>query len=307
METLSTYQNGNTTVSILRDGTKIREYKGEPVIVFPESIDVKITDYCDMGCSYCHESSTTKGVHGNLALLLDKLKDLPAGVELAIGGGNPLSHPNLIEFLCALKERGIIANITINQGHLKTFQNLIQVLVAEDLVKGVGISVTSNNFKHLLPILKASSNVVYHVIAGVNDVAIMDKLISISVYCKVLILGYKHFGFGVQYYSDSVQANLKEWRKYLRGYIGKCTMSFDNLAIEQLNVRKLFTTEGWNRFYMGDDFTFTMYIDAVKQEFAPTSRSKNRASFSHYSLCEYFTQFRNQPPPALKAGIKRNV
>ena len=40
---------------------------------------------------------------------------------------------------------------------------------------------------------------------------------------------------------------------------------------------------------MGDDFCFTMYIDAVKQEYAPTSRSKDRISFNDCSLLEYFT------------------
>jgi hypothetical protein len=53
MTTINTYRNGNTTVTLLSDGTKIREYEGTPVVTHPESIDVKITDYCDMGCSYC--------------------------------------------------------------------------------------------------------------------------------------------------------------------------------------------------------------------------------------------------------------
>lgn len=39
---------------------------------------------------------------------------------------------------------------------------------------------------------------------------------------------------------------------------------------------------------------FTMYIDAVKQEFAPTSRSKFRKSFSEYTLEEFF-ELRNNP------------
>lgn len=53
MTTINTYQNGNTTVTLMSDGTKIREYEGVPLVVHPESIDIKITDYCDMGCSYC--------------------------------------------------------------------------------------------------------------------------------------------------------------------------------------------------------------------------------------------------------------
>lgn len=293
MNQLAKYQNGNTVVTIMDDGTKIREYEGLAETIHPESIDVKITDYCDMGCAYCHESSTTKGVHGDLNTLHEVLSELPAGVELAIGGGNPLSHPNLVEFLQALKRKGIIANLTVNQGHLKTFQDMITYLIKDGLVKGVGISITSNNFNYIKPLLGITDNIVYHIIAGVNKVDVIDKLIGLG-NCKVLILGYKFFGFGVDFHSKDVDIELKRWYKKLPTFIGKCTLSFDNLAIEQLKVKRLFTHEGWEKFYMGDDFTFTMYIDAVKQEYAPTSRSNKRKSFEKCTLIEYFSENKNK-------------
>lgn len=294
MKQIAKYQNGNTIVTILSDGTKIREYEGVPNIVYPESIDIKISDFCDLGCKYCHESSTLKGVHGDLNKLLDVISELPAGVELAIGGGNPLSHPELISFLQELKQRGIIANITVNQGHLKSYQDMLTYLIKDDLVKGVGISITSENFKYVKPLLDITDNVVYHLIAGVNRVDVIDRLIKLG-NCKVLVLGYKVFGFGTKYFEneqENVKTRLKEWYKKLPKYIGECTLSFDNLAIEQLKVKRLFTHDGWDKFYMGDDFTFTMYIDAVKQEFSPTSRSKNRTSFKDLSLIEYFNKNR---------------
>jgi hypothetical protein len=39
---------------------------------------------------------------------------------------------------------------------------------------------------------------------------------------------------------------------------------------------------------MGDDGTFSMYIDAVKQEFAKSSTSNERISFEKNSLIEFF-------------------
>lgn len=279
------YQNGNTKVTIHPDGTKVRVYEDVPQIVHPESIDVKITDYCDLGCAYCHESSTIKGVHGDLDLLLEVLKDLPAGVELAIGGGNPMSHPGLFNFLKECKVRGFICNLTINQGHVKRYKEDIESLIGDDLIKGLGISITNNNFKEIESL--KYPHTVYHVIAGVNDVSILDRLIGLT-YCKVLVLGYKQFGLGVGYYNDKVAAGLIGWYQQLPRYVGKCVLSFDNLAIEQLNIRRLFTKEGWEKFYMGDDFQFTMYIDAVKKEFAPTSRSYKRQSFNDVALLEFF-------------------
>ena len=293
MEKIAQYKNGNTTVTILNDGTKIREYENTPEISHPESIDVKITDYCDMGCAYCHESSTTKGVNADLDKLIDVISELPAGVELAIGGGNPLSHPKLVGFLQVLKAKGIIANLTVNQGHLKTYQDLLTYLIKDELVKGVGISITSNNFNYIKPLLQLTDNIVYHLIAGVNKVEVIDKLIELG-NCKVLVLGYKTFGFGIKYHSKEVDVEINRWKKRLPKFIGRCVLSFDNLGIEQLNVRRLFTAEGWNKFYMGDDFCFTMYIDAVKQEYAPTSRSKQRKSFNECSLFHYFIEGRKK-------------
>ena len=292
MTTINKYQNGNTEVTIFSDGTKTREYFDTPFVDHPESIDVKITDYCDMGCSYCHESSTVAGVHGDLVRLLEIIKPLPAGVELAIGGGNPLAHPDLVPFLFSLRARGIIANLTINQGHLKTYKDLITYLIKEELVKGVGISITNNNFTYVKPLLEITDNIVYHIIAGVNKVEDLDKLISLGK-CKVLVLGYKHFGFGVNFHSEAVDKEIRRWYMYLPKYLGKCVVSFDNLAIEQLNVKRMLTDEGWKKFYMGDDFVYSMYIDAIKQEYAPTSRTKERVGFGEMSLLEYFKSERN--------------
>ena len=81
---------------------------------------------------------------------------------------------------------------------------------------------------------------------------------------------------------------------FIPKYFGKCLVSFDNLAIEQLNIKRFFTEEGWNMFYQGDDFSLSMYIDAVEQKFAPTSRSSERKSFNDYSLKRYFQKYRNK-------------
>jgi len=289
MDKLIEYKNGNVKVTILKDGTKIREYEDIPIIEFPESIDVKITNYCDLNCAYCHENSTTKGNHANLDVLLSKLRELPAGVELAIGGGDPLSHPELYPFLLTLKELGLIANITVNQSHISRYKGILKTLIRKDLVKGIGISITSDKFDDIIELKKYSNNIVYHVIAGINDLNLLNTLNEIG-NSKVLILGYKDFGRGIKYRSEEVDINLKSWYQHLPKYLNKGTISFDNLSIEQLNIKRLFTDKGWNKFYMGDDFTFTMYIDAVNEEYAPTSRSDNRISFKNLKLLDYFKQ-----------------
>lgn len=287
MKQLAKYTNGNTSVTIFDDGTKIREYDGKPVVFYPESIDVKITNYCDMGCGFCHESSTREGLHADLNKLLDVLSDLPPGVELAIGGGNPLSHPEFFNFVKILNARGFIANLTVNQGHLRRYRDLLLYLLESNLIKGLGISVANFNFDSIKPLVEVSDNIVYHLIAGVSPVKLGVDLLTFND-AKLLLLGYKQFGFGKAFYSDSVAACIEAWKKAIPHFIGKCTMSFDNLAIKQLNIKRLLTEAGWEKFYMGDDFCFTMYVDAVEQRYAKTSRSNERKSFSECSLIDFF-------------------
>lgn len=289
---LYSYKNGNTTVTIYEDGTKVREFEDTPQIDFMESMDVKITNYCDLNCSFCHEMSTTKGKHCDVDTLIEVLDNanLPKGIELALGGGDPISHPELPELLTKLYNRGFICNLTVNQQHLKKHKDLLIELLNNNLIKGLGISINNNDFTVISELMTYTNNIVFHLIAGVNNINIIDSLMILP-YCKVLILGYKYYGRGVKYqdaHSKEVTETLQEWFTLLPKYLGKCTLSFDNLAIEQLNVRRLFTEEGWKMFYMGDDFTFTMYIDAVEEMYAPTSRDGNKVSFKEKSLLEYF-------------------
>jgi hypothetical protein len=53
-------------------------------------------------------------------------------------------------------------------------------------------------------------------------------------------------------------------------------VSFDNLAIEQLNVKRLMSGKEWNEFYMGNDGQFTYYLDLVDGTFGRNSLATER-------------------------------
>ena len=55
----------------------------------------------------------------------------------------------------------------------------------------------------------------------------------------------------------------------------KC-MSFDNLALEQLDVKSVIPKDAYDEMFMGNDGEGTMYIDLVSKEFAVSSTSKIR-------------------------------
>ena len=272
MELLGSYKNGNYNVSIYDDGTKIRETEDDFFVSeFPENIDIKITNQCDIGCPMCHENSYENGKHGDImnAKFIDTLRPF---TELAIGGGNALAHPDLIPFLTKLKSKNIIANLTINQIHFMRNQKMIKELVDRGLIYGLGVSLGVAN-RTFIKTIKQYPNAVIHVINGIVTYSQMEQLADNGL--KVLILGYKEFRRGESYKREAnayIEANQINLKVRLRSYIPRFeVISFDNLAIEQLNVKDLMSEEEWNQFYMGDDGQFTMYVDMVTETFAKNS------------------------------------
>lgn len=265
-------KNGNYTMYLdLNTGTKIRKnnldfFDPEK----PESMDIKITNKCDMGCQFCHENSTPDGLHGDI-MNLKFIETLLPYTELAIGGGNPLTHPDLIPFLEKCKTLKLIPSMTINQYHFMKpeYQELIDKLVNEKLIYGLGVSLTIASDEFINKI-KKYPNAVIHIINGVQPISQVRKLYDHNL--KVLILGYKMFRRGIEYFSEAVNIIKNEYYNELAEMTKHFdVVSFDNLALKQLEVKRLLTEDEWNEFFMGDDGSHTMYIDCINKQYARSS------------------------------------
>lgn len=272
------YINGNYVVKFnTENGTKIRETEDDDFIAeFPENMDVKITNQCDMGCPMCHENSTVDGLHGDI-LNPQFINTLRPYTEMAIGGGNPLAHPDLIPFLEKLKESKVVANMTVNQVHFEKSQDMVKKLVDDGLINGLGVSLVNANDK-FVELIKQYPNAVIHTINGLLKPSDIEVLQNNGL--KMLILGYKTFRRGIDWYvTDHENIVVKKSWLYdnLSDIIEKFSVvSFDNLAIEQLEVSRLMSKDEWNEFFMGEDGNYTMYIDLVKQQFARCSIAEVR-------------------------------
>lgn len=280
-----TYRNGNYTVALnLENGTKVRYNDADQLIPSTiENFDYKITSRCDGGCPFCFESSTPNGKHGDI--MNQKFIDsLHPYTEIAIGGGNPLCHPQLIPFLEKCKSLKLVPSITINQLHFDRMRNLVDRLVTEKLIYGMGISLMDPN-KQFLNDIKEYPNAVIHIINGVITENQLGALLGHNL--KILILGYKEVGKGKALYSR--MADVIEDRKWsLKGFLpsilreGFSAISFDNRALEQLDVKSFISPEQWNLYYMGDDgmngsySSASMFVDGVRKEFALNSCSRER-------------------------------
>lgn len=150
-------------------------------------------------------------------------------------------------------------------------QSNSEELLDKKLIWGLGISLREPT-DAFINLVKTIPNAVIHTINGILTESDLNRLANHDL--KILILGYKTTGRGLEYRSN----NLKELGKNTT-YLGLMlptivkegwfkNLSFDNLAIKQLNVKRLMSEEEWERFYMGDDGTFTFYIDLVNQTFS---------------------------------------
>ena len=275
-----TYRNGNYNVHFNTiNGSKIRENDldfFDPE--FPESFDLKLTNCCHHNCSMCHENSTPNGKHGDImnAKFIDTLHPY---TELALGGGNPLEHPDLEAFLYKCKEKNLIPSMTVHQGDFIDNIDLLRRYRDEKLIYGLGVSI-SYVTDELIELLQEFPNAVCHIIAGVATEAVINKLAHNNL--KILILGYKIFRRGedlyyknastidflIQYMYDILPQMIEE--KWFN------TISFDNLAIEQLKPARLMSEEEYNEFFMGTDGSHTLFVDLVKEEFAVGSTATER-------------------------------
>ena len=271
MNLLAKYQNGNYTVKLYDDGTKIRYNDLDNLTPeFAESMDVTVSTVCDGGCSYCYMGCTPNGKHADLNNPI--FDTVHAGTEMAING-NDLSHPDLENFLIRMKDKGVIVNMTVNQKHLTPNLDKLIDWQTRKLIWGIGVSLVDSSDPKLIEALGKLTNAVLHVIDGCLSKQDLDNLSNHNI--KMLVLGFKHKGRGVEYYNshkEEIDNNIAFLRDHIQDYRQAFDgFGFDNLATEDLELRKLVGEEQWKLYHMGKEGEFTHFFDAVNNTFAVSS------------------------------------
>lgn len=290
------YKNGNADVWLdLRDGTRIIEYPdNEPLTLqTPLNIDIRVSTQCPYGynvetqkstCAFCHESALVDGQECHYGVLQQVLMDakLPRGTEIALGV-NQVTE-DLVQFVKNLWKLGLVVNITMNERYITEFGDtgLKQML---PYVFGLGISYRSLQGCLSLPDWIADyPHTVIHVINGIDD---FDDIKELGIkYHKLLVLGEKDFGFNRGKVDLSTEEH-KQWKSNIMQLTEIFDIvSFDNLGLQQLEIRGKITDEEYKSFYQGEH---SMYINAVEQYFAPSSRTRNNIKhFGETDLRSYF-------------------
>lgn len=294
------YKNGDFKIMLLRDGTKIRmSNKENPKPDFPENIDLKLTNRCDLGCAFCHENSTPDGKDGyyldyDNCFAHKFLYSLPHGTEVALGGGalSTLRPEEFKFFLDELWQNGVVANMTINQFEIPKMEEKFDLsnLVEYKLIHGIGVSYRGYKDEKFLKFCKKYPGVVVHVINGIFNEEDYEYLKDRGL--KLLILGYKDLRRGHDY-KNSVNEIISENQKWLSDNIMEVqkhfeVVSFDNLAVSQLGMKNKISKEEWDINYMDDDGTHTMYIDLPNNEFSVSSTHPKRWKINDMKIQDMF-------------------
>ncbi len=182
------------------------------VFAAPTLVDFQITGNCRMQCPHCYANAVPDGAHvplEDVELVIRQCRD--SGVcQLALGGGEPLSHPHIREILALCREAGVVPNLSTNGMHLGV--GLLAAMrhccgaVALSL-EGVGETFARwrrtgfEHFKEALERLRAAR--IRTVLQVTLSAANFDELDDIAEFCLsrpqlygVIFLAYKPVGRG---------------------------------------------------------------------------------------------------------------
>lgn len=279
---LGQYRQGNAIVKLYENGTKVKETNDNEFseATRPETMDVCISEFCEKGCEFCYANCTLNGKFADFSKYEKFLSSMPYLTEIAINI-NSKANPDLGEFLLKMKKKNVIVNATVNQKYFIEHYSLLEELEKDGFIHGLGISLTDPFEDGFIARVQSFPNSVLHVINGIitpdHIKALSDKEL------KLLILGYKQVGRGIDWYSKVGQEirHRQEWLDRNLPIMAKHfeIISFDNLAVEQLDVKRLITPEEYEERYLGKDGTISFYVNLVQGYFA-----KNSLSDVHYEI-----------------------
>ena len=288
MKLIAKYKNGNLVTTLWDDGTRERFTMDDTFKpLFAENVDVHISNRCDNGCKMCYANCTPDGKFGKLNGW-HFLETLHKGTEMALNLNFPMPN-DFVNLLTYLKSQEIVVNVTVNQNHFMKYYEVIKTLQIKGLVRAIGVSLT-NPTPQFIAKIKKYPNAVIHVINGLFTENQYNMLKDNNL--KVLILGYKDVGRGIEYHKMDnsyitknqkwLYDNLADMAKHFK------VLSFDNLSLNQLEVKRLLTDEQWSEFYGGDDGTFTFFINLVDGYFSKNSLSEVKYPIGDLSMDEMF-------------------
>lgn len=242
----------------------------------PELVDIKLTDVCHIGCTWCYQDSKSDSLHGDLDVIKTVIASLnPNVTEVAFGGGDVLQHPNIVEILEFSRYCGLdSSNITMNWQSIMRYEDEVKKVMP--LLDAIGVSITGvGQIKLVVEKLKeidcyTPSRICFHVIPDLYSkdflMKILRELKEYSVESDVLFLGFKTNGRGHTANPKHVD-NMKEIFEYI--IENKLSLQCDTKFVKDyFDIVKEYGSELTYDIKEGE---YSMNIDCVENFYSQSS------------------------------------
>lgn len=237
-----------------RHDITVEEYYHNPL----ETIILEVTGRCNAKCAFCYakDSRIYELSRVTIRKVLEEFKEL-GGHIVALTGGEPTLHPNLIDIIRDLRELGLLlAGIGTNGYNIS--DELITELKTGPIVDGIAISIDSideswhDNLRGLKGLCRRAKNAVQK-LTSENIPVIINTLITRHL-LKVEVI--ERFG---DWLSDM---GVTKWRLIqpfgIDDYRGKPGSPFCSTVEGEyeilFNVAKLYKEKGWSFSLLADPF-----------------------------------------------------
>lgn len=288
-----------------KNGTKVRfNFDSEPftgnenwLSSVPELVDLKITNYCSSDCSFCYQGSTEQGKHADYNRICRIIYMLAKNqvFEVAIGGGEPTTHPKFTRILDYCRTFGVVPNFTTkNTGWLKNQRFRDHVF---NVVGAVAFSIEN---EHELKNLQENLSL-YGIPSEKIQIQVIDTLLSEQSleqilricsenYYQVTILGFKDVGRGKlfsgfhfnNYDPIDLIMKLREEDVYVK--VGVDTAFVNKHEDKLKNIVD-------DVYYSKTEGTHSCYIDAVEMLIGKSSYNCDLKPFSRETFLNDYHSF----------------
>ena len=300
------YKNGNsyTLIEKLRNNSDFFEkfiikFNNDPehVFIYPNQVDIKITNYCEHNCWFCHEKSNKEGkcadYYDIVSILYTSYGNLIP--EVCLGGGNVLTYPFLHDLVYYILENNSFVSFSVNWKDVFN-TNLFDILNIDRFRISLGISMGTFQFddvkltnKFISKLTEIKNNFVFHFIDGVNTTEQIENFYKAlkkrnHTYHPMLILGFKqNLGYNVKL---SSRIDIERLCKNYTVYVDE--IFAENRAFKHINTE---TTKQYffNERCVGDkkdklfiiDFSDYLYIDVVEKKYDVNSAKPKERMLSY--------------------------
>jgi len=162
-----------SALKILKHLDRVNDYR-EGRRTYPVSVDLSVSNFCNQNCIWCYYRNYLAGARvmltkERLIKLIDELASLGIkGINFS-GGGEPLTHPNLVELMEYAHSAGIDVGMITN-GVLLDEERIARLT---KIAKFIRISLSSST---------AASYAKFHKTPGVNFAKLMNNLALLGRY-----------------------------------------------------------------------------------------------------------------------------